>query len=229
MKKIRRYIPFLIIVILSFTVWLLGLHHYLSFDALRSHYDFLETYKNLHPITSVCLFIAVYIAVVGLSVPGATLMTIFGGLLFGQVVGTCTVVVAATIGATILFISAKFASQDLLKKKAGPWIDKMKEGFNKDGFYYLLTLRLIPIFPFVAINLVAAVFQVPLKTFVIATFVGIIPGSFVYVSIGNALKEVILLPDLTLKIVLEPKLLLALTGLGVLSLLPVLYKRLYHR
>lgn len=156
-------------------------------------------------------------------------MTLLGGFLFGQILGTCLVIVSAAVGATILFLSAKLASEDFLNQKAGPWMSKMKAGFQENAFYYLLTLRLIPIFPFVAINLVAAVFQIPLKTFVVGTFIGIIPGSFVFVSIGNALKDVVLTTDLTPKIILEPKFIIALVGLGTLSLLPVFYKRLHNR
>jgi uncharacterized membrane protein YdjX (TVP38/TMEM64 family) len=225
----KRYLPILILICLSVTAWFLGLHHYLSFDALRAHHEKIDAYITLYPTASALLYMGVYITIVGLSIPGATFMTLVGGLLFGQLVGTCCVVMSATIGATILFISAKLASQDILWQKAGPWVEKMKRGFQEDAFFYLLTVRLIPIFPFVAINLVAAVLQVPLKTFMITTFIGIIPGTFIYVSIGDALKDVLLSPVFTSKIVLEPKLLLALGGLGILSLLPVFYKRFGKR
>ena len=228
MKHIKRYFPLLIIITLSTTAWGLGLHHYLNFDMLRSHHHQLETYVSLQPLLSISLFMAVYILIVAISLPGATFMTLLGGLLFGQMIGTVSSVISATIGATILFVSARLASEDLLTRKAGPWIDKMKRGFQENAFYYLLTLRLIPIFPFVAINLVAAIFQVSLKTFLITTLIGIIPGSFVYVSLGSALKDVIVSTDLSPKIVLEPKFIIAFAGLGVLSLLPVLYKR-FHR
>ncbi|MBX9805642.1 MAG: TVP38/TMEM64 family protein [Alphaproteobacteria bacterium] len=229
MKKIKRYLPLLIIVGCALVVWAFGLHQYLSLEQLRLHHLELNAYISLYPIRALALYMGIYIAVVGLSIPGATLMTLCGGYLFGQILGTALVVISATIGATILFVSAKMASQDLLLKRAGLWLKKMKAGFQKDAFYYLLTLRLIPIFPFVAINLVAAFFQMKLKEFVIATFFGIIPGSFIYVSIGNALKEVISTSQLTPQIVIQPKVLLALGGLGVLSLLPILYKRLSKR
>jgi uncharacterized membrane protein YdjX (TVP38/TMEM64 family) len=229
MKSLKRYLPIFIIVLISLAAWGMGVHHYLSFDTLRVHHADLETYINIYPLTSFAVYMGVYIALVGLSIPGAAFMTLTGGFLFGQLVGTGLVVMSATIGATILFVSAKMASEDLVSQKAGPWVDKMKAGFQKDAFYYLLTLRLIPIFPFVVINLVAAVFQIPLRTFVIGTFIGIIPGSFVYVSIGNALKDVILTTDLTPKIILEPKVVVALIGLGILSLLPILYRRFSNR
>lgn len=229
MKKIKQYLPILVIACLSALAWALGAHHYLSFDALRAHHDALESYIGLYPLSSFALYAAAYIAVVGLSFPGATFMTLLGGFLFGRIWGTGLVVASASIGATIFFVSAKAASQDLLTRKAGPWVNKMKAGFEKDGFYYLLTLRLVPLFPFVAINLVAAVLQIPLRTFIAATFIGIIPGSFIFVSIGDALKDVILTTGLSPKVVLEPKILFALIGLGVLSLLPVFYKRVYNR
>jgi uncharacterized membrane protein YdjX (TVP38/TMEM64 family) len=227
MNRLKRFLPLLSIIALSLVVWFLGLHHYLSFDALRAHHEMIESYVSLYPKLSVGLYMAAYIAIVGLSIPGAAFMTLLGGLLFGQLIGTCSVVVSATIGATILFTSAKLASADFVNRKAGAWIDKMKTGFQENAFNYLLTLRLIPLFPFVAINLVAAVFQIPLRTFIGATFIGIIPGTFVFVSIGNALSDVILSSDITPKIILEPRLILALVGLAVLSLLPVIYKRFY--
>lgn len=234
MKCLKRlkwvvYLPLLIIGCISLVAWVLGAHHYFSFDMVRNHHEELKFYIKLYPLTSVVIYMAVYMAIVGLSIPAATFMTLTGGFLFGQVLGTCLVVVSASTGAAVLFISAKLASQDLLSIKASPWLDKMKAGFQKDAFSYLLTLRLIPVFPFGAINLVAAVFQIPLRTFIAATFVGVIPGSFVYASLGNALKDVLLTPDLSPGIILEPKVILALIGLGSLSLLPVLYKRFFHR
>lgn len=126
MKHIQRYLPILIIVCLSLAAWLFGLHHYLSLDTLRSHYEWVVTYITLHPVTSITLFLTTYITVVGLSIPGATFMTLIGGLFFGQILGTCSVVVAATIGATIIFLSAKLASEDLLKKKSAFGLRKPK-------------------------------------------------------------------------------------------------------
>jgi len=229
MKRLKPYLPFLIIMTISLLAWGMGLHHYFSFDMLRTHHEALETYVKLYPYMAFAIYMGTYIALVGLSIPGATFMTLVGGFLFGQWVGTGLVVVSATLGATLLFISAKLASEDLLSRKAGPWIDKMRTGLQKDALYYLLTLRLIPIFPFVAINLVAAVFQIPLRTFIVGTFIGIIPGSFIYVSLGDAFKDVILTPNLTPTTILGPKVILAFVGLGILSLLPVLYKRFYSR
>jgi len=208
------------------TAWIFDLHHYFSFETFKAHQKYLDLFITQNLFLSVVIYSAIYVTVVGLSIPGATFMTLVGGFLLGQWVGTLCVVVSATLGATLLFLSVKMASSDLLSKKTGPFAKKMQEGFQENAFYYLLTLRLIPLFPFVAVNLAAALFQIPLGTFFFGTLFGIIPGSFVYVSMGVALREVIQKPDISPNIILDPKILVAFIGLGILSLLPVLYKRL---
>lgn len=223
---IKKFVPFLIILGLSTGAWLLGLHHYFSFETFKVHQKTFELFITKHFVLSSFLYAAIYSFVVALSLPVATFMTLAGGFLFGQWIGTSVVVISATIGACFLFLSMRMASSDLLSKKAGEFAAKMQKGFQEDALSYLLTLRLIPLFPFVAVNLAAALFQISLKTFLLGTFFGIIPGSFVYVSIGVALKEVIQSPDVSPSIVLDPKILFAFIGLGILSLLPILYKRL---
>lgn len=225
----KRYIPILVLVSISIICLFLGIHRYISFESFKANHALLENYIGMSPLTSVAIYMVTYVVVVALSIPGATVMTIIGGFLFGKLIGTGAVVISATLGATILFISAKLASQEILAKKTGPWIDKMKKGFKENAFFYLLTLRLIPLFPFVIINVMAAFFQIPLGTFVVATFVGILPGSFVYLSIGEALKDIALTPELSLNTALKPNVLIAFVGLGVLSLLPIIYKKLRSR
>lgn len=215
----------MLVVSFSMTAWLFDLYRYFHFDTFKLYQKSLELFIGQNFILSVLIYAILYILLVGLSIPGATFMTLTGGFLFGQWIGTMATVIAATLGATILFVSAKMAAADILSRRTGSWIKKMQQGFQNNAFSYLLTLRLIPLFPFVAINLAAAFFQIPLSTFFWGTFLGIIPGSFVYVSMGVALREVIQKPDFTLNTVLNPKILLAFIGLGVLALLPVLYKR----
>lgn len=224
--KIKKFAPLLIILGLSITAWMFDLHHYFSFETFKTHQKALEQFIANHFVLSLFLYAATYISVVALSLPAATFMTLAGGFLFGQSIGTSVVVISATVGACFLFLSARMASSDLVSKKAGGFAIKMQKGFQESALSYLLTLRLIPLFPFVAVNVAAALFQIPLKTFALGTFFGIIPGSFVYVSMGVALQEVIQKPDFSPSIVLDPKILLAFIGLGILSLLPVLYKRL---
>lgn len=227
--KIKKFAPLLIILGLSITAWMFDLHHYFSFETFKTHQKALEQFIANHFVLSLFLYAATYISVVALSLPAATFMTLAGGFLFGQWIGTSVVVISATVGACFLFLSARMASSDLVSKKAGGFAIKMQKGFQESALSYLLTLRLIPLFPFVAVNVAAALFQIPLKTFALGTFFGIIPGSFVYVSMGVALQEVIQKPDFSPSIVLDPKILLAFIGLGILSLLPVLYKRLKKR
>lgn len=220
----KKYLPLVLIVVLAIIVWFSGLRDYFSFALLKEHQQTLELYVLNNKIMAILIYVGLYIMVVALSIPGATFMTLVGGFFFNQILGTFLVVSAATIGATILFLGTKLASQDLVKEKAGPWVQKMQKGFKENATYYLLTLRLIPIFPFVAINLVAAILQISLRTFILGTFFGIIPGSFVYVSIGVGLHDILQKEEFSVNVLLEPKILLALIGLGVLALLPVVYK-----
>ncbi len=226
MDKVKRwnYLPIVFIIVLSFLAWVFNLYHYLSLDALKFHQKALTFFVNQNPILALLSYCIIYISLVSLSIPAATVMTLAGGILFGQWIGTVSVVICATVGATILFMSAKMASSDWITKKAGSWATKMKAGFQANAFFYLLMLRLIPVFPFFAINIGAAFFQIPVRTFFFGTLLGIIPGSFVYVSIGVAVRELIQKPNFTLHAILEPKILFAFIGLGILSLLPIIYK-----
>ncbi len=229
MKSFKRYFPLLLILLASLTVWATGLYQYLNFDTLRLYHQDLQNMITDHLILALLIYSLLYMATVALSLPVATFMTLLGGFLFGLMLGTVTVVISATLGGAIVFLAMRSASESYVNEKAGPWIKKMQKGFKENAFYYLLTLRLVPLFPFVAVNIAAAVMQIPLRIFILGTFIGIIPGSFVYVSIGNGLKDVILEPNFSPQIILEPHILIGLIGLGVLSLLPVLYKRYYRK
>jgi len=117
--------------------------------------------------------------------------------------------------------------REVLRRRAGPWISRLEAGFQENALSYLLVLRLVPLFPFWLVNLVPAFLGVPLTTYVLGTFVGIIPGSFVYASVGNGLGSVFDAggaPDLT--IIFEPEILLPIIGLSLLALIPVAYKKL---
>jgi uncharacterized membrane protein YdjX (TVP38/TMEM64 family) len=224
MKRFRKYIPLIVILGLSCVAIFFDLHHYFKFETFKAHQKFLEQFIESNLVLSMIFYIGIYITVVALSIPGAAFMTIAGGFLFDQWMGTIMAVVSATIGACFLFLSARMASSDLLAKKAEGFAARMQVGFQENAFSYLLTLRLIPLFPFVAVNLAAALFQIPMRTFFVGTLFGIIPGSFVFVSMGVALQKVINTPDFSPNLVLDPKILMAFVGLGALSLLPVIYK-----
>ena len=176
------------------------------------------------------LFIGIYAAATALSLPGGAVLTVTGGFLFGGLIGTFWVVLAATIGATAVFLVAKTALGDSLRRKAGPFLKRMEAGFQENALSYLLVLRLIPLFPFFIVNLVPAFLGVGLRTYVIGTFVGIIPGSFVFASVGAGLGSLLDQPgELSLAGVVTPEIVIALVGLSLLSLLPVAYKKLAAR
>jgi len=224
--SLRRLLPLLLLAAATALVFATGLHRYLSLEVLSEHYMQLRAWAAAHPVIAPLAFGLVYAAGVAVSVPGATVMTLAAGLMFGLVLGTLVVVVAATLGASLVFLIAKTALGEPLRRRAQGWIARMEEGFREDALNYLLVLRLVPLFPFWLVNLVPAFLGVRLVTYVVATFVGILPGSAVYVSVGNGVGEILEAgerPDLGL--IFSPQILGPLVGLGALALLPVVYKR----
>lgn len=225
MKTVKRFLPLFLILVGMGLAYGLGLGDYLSFETLKNNREALLTYVEAHKINALLIYAGVYTLVVVFSIPGASFMTIAGGFLFGYVLGTSVVVLAATVGSILLFLAARTAIGDTLKKKAGRWFQKMETGFQKNQFNYLLTLRLIPLFPFFVVNVVPAFFGMKLLPYSLATFLGIIPGSFVYVSVGVGLGSVFETgATFSIHSVLTPQILLALSGLALLSAIPLIHK-----
>lgn len=226
-QHIKRLIPLLALVIAIVAAFYFRLDHYLSFAALAQHQSELTAWVNAHYLLSVLSFMAIYIGAVSLSLPGALFLTLVGGFLFGNILGTLYVVVSATIGATLIFMIVQYSLGNWLAQKAHQWVFKMQAGFQKNALSYMLFLRLIPLFPFWVVNIVPAVLNIPTSIFMIATFFGIIPGSFVYVTLGNGLSHLLAegqAPDLGL--IFSPQVLLPILGLALLSLAPIVYKKL---
>lgn len=222
----RRFAPIIVLAAGLVAFFAFGLDDYVSFEALRDHREVLLKFVAGHRVQAALLFMACYAVVIAFSVPGGSIMTIAGGFLFGTIAATVYVVIAATVGATALFLAARTAFGDALRARAGPAMKKMEAGFRKNALNYLLFLRLLPIFPFWLVNLVPALLGVPLGTYLAATFIGIIPGSFVYASVGNglgALFDAGELPDLG--IIFAPDILIPIVGLALLALLPVAYRK----
>lgn len=221
----KKYFPFLFIVLGAILIHQFALNDSMNLVKARSTILWI----NDHVENNFALFIIVYmlffIALVLFVIPGAPILAVAAGIFLGQTLGTIITVVSATIGASILFFSAKMVYHDI-EKELPKWIDKLNEGFKQDAFFYLLTLRLIPLFPFYTVNLACIFLRIPFKTFVTATFLGIIPASFVFTSIGVAMSEIIDNEEFSPTIIVEPKIILALCGLGLLALLPVLYKKI---
>lgn len=221
----KRLIPLFVLVFGLIAFFALGFDKYLTFAALRENRAWLLDQVRQSALIAAAVYIGVYILVVAFSLPGGAVMTITGGFLFGQWIGSLYVVFAATIGATTLFIAAKTALGDMLRAKAGPFLQRMESGFRENALSYLLALRLIPIFPFFIVNLVPAFLGVSLRVFLLATFVGIIPGSFVYATVGAGLGSIFDSgEEFSAKGILTPEIVTALAGLAILALLPVAYK-----
>ena len=223
---LKRAWPLLAIAAGIVLVFSLGLHRYLSFSVLRDNRAELVAWVAAAGPLAVLAFIAVYIVVVTLSLPGGAVMTITGGFLFGAVWGSLWVVIGATIGASLLFLAARTSLGEPLRARAGPALARMAEGFRANAFSYLLFLRLVPAFPFFLVNLAPAFLGVPLGTYVMATFIGILPATFVFASVGAGLGSVFDAGgDFTPAGILTPQVLLALGGLALLALLPIAMKR----
>lgn len=225
-----RLLPLAVIAAGVVAFFALDLGRYLTFEQLRTHRSGLMAYVASMPVKAVLLFVVVYAAATAFSFPGAVILTLTGGFLFGIWQGTAAVVVGATIGATLLFLAARTALGDALRTKAGPWLARMEAGFKDNALSYLLVLRLIPAFPFFVVNLVPAFLGVPTRTFVTATLLGIIPGTFVFASIGAGLGSIFdQMQAFSLKGALTPQVITALAGLAVLSMIPIVYRKLKSR
>ena len=201
---------------------LAGGYRYLTFSSLAQNRDWLQDLVQRWGILAAIVYITVYAMLVALSVPGGAVLTMAGGFLFGPWLGTLCAVVGATLGATGIFLAAR-AGLGGLAHRAGPFIAKLEAGFRADAFNYLLVLRLVFIVPFWLVNLVPALVGVKLRTYVLATFIGIIPATFVFASLGSGLANVVEEPGLA--VLLRPSVIGPIAGLVLLALVPVGYKR----
>ena len=228
MKKTQllRLIPVAILVIGFGAILAFDLHNYLRLSALQQHHADLVAWRQDNGIVAVLAYIGIYALVTALSIPGAVVLSIAGGLLFGLLVGVIAVVVGATLGAIGVFMAVRFGVGEGITKSAHSSIKKMEAGFRHNAFSYLLLLRLIPIFPFFLVNIVPGLFGIPLSTFALTTFIGIIPGAFAYVSVGNGLGAVFSLDTLPgLEIIVTTEVLLPIISLVALALAQLGYKR----
>ena len=224
---LRRLLPLLVLAAVLALFLLAGGGEYLSLDYLSQQYATLRDFVSANFLLAALGYVALYIFIVAISAPGAAPLTIAGGLFFGTLAGGLLTVVGATAGSVIIFLAAKTAFAETLREKAGPRVQKLQAGFERDALSYLFFLRLVPAFPFFLVNIAAGLFGVRLATFVLTTFFGIMPGTFVFSSIGAGAGAVIARgEDLKLSGVLsDPAVLLPILGLAALSLLPILLRR----
>jgi uncharacterized membrane protein YdjX (TVP38/TMEM64 family) len=216
----------LAVVFLVALAWAFGLHRHLTLEALAAQREALAALVAARPVASAMVYVVAYIAVVAFSLPGGVVMTLAGGLLFGALLGAGLAVVGATIGAAVLFLLARSAFAPLVAERAEGLLGPLRAGLARDGFFYLLSLRLVPVFPFWLLNLAPALLGMAFAPYLAATFLGIIPGTLVFAGIGAGLDEVFLsggVPDLG--VIFSWGVLLPLLGLALLSLFGVWFRR----
>ena len=199
----------------------LGGDQYLALETIKSHRDDLLAYTEQHHLLMIAGAITVYTISTALSIPGALILSLTIGFLFGRWTGTGIIVFSATIGATLVFLAARYLFAEAAQRRMGSTAQKIIKGFHANAFNYLLFLRLVPVFPFWLVNLVPAFTPIQLRTYFAATAIGIVPGSFVFANLGQSLGRIDSLDQL-----LSKEILLAFVLLGLFALLPVIVRKL---
>ncbi|MGB5093811.1 MAG: TVP38/TMEM64 family protein [Parvibaculum sp.] len=226
--SLKRLLPLVLLGAGLVGFFALDLDRYATLDALRDNRAALGAWVASHALLAALSYIGVYILIAAFSLPAGLVATLTGGFLFGTLSGGLYTVIGATIGATCVFLAAKTALGDVLRARAGPSLRRLEDGFGENAFSYLMVMRLIPIFPFFLVNLAPAFLGVPVSTFITTTALGIIPGTFVFASLGNGLGAVFDAgrePDLGL--FFELQIIGPIIALACLALLPVIYRRFF--
>jgi uncharacterized membrane protein YdjX (TVP38/TMEM64 family) len=241
--SLKGWIGLGVLAVAAVVVYFTGAWRYLTLESLYDNRIWLKDFISANLALALLIYAAVYVASVALSLPGGLLLTVAGGFLFGWVTGGATAVVAATVGATLVFLIARSSLGAALSATAGPWLAALRDGFRDNALSYLLFLRLVPAFPFVVVNLAPALLGVPLGTYVLGTFIGIIPGTLAFAYAGTSLDSVFVAQgaaydacmratpagpcslDFSIKSLVTTELLIAFVVLALISLLPILVKR----
>jgi len=240
---VKRWLPVAVIVCLMGAAYGFGVHEQVSLQSIAANREELRRFIADNWLLALLIYGLAYAVIVALSIPGSALLTMAGGLLFGWLTGGIAAIIAATAGATLIFLAARTSFEDALRRKAGSLVNKIQEGFARDAFNYLLFLRLTPVFPFWLVNIAAALAQVRLKTFVAATLLGIIPATLAFSFAGAGLDSIIEAQkaaheaclarggasactfDLQASRLVTPQILVALAALSFAALLPIGLKR----
>jgi uncharacterized membrane protein YdjX (TVP38/TMEM64 family) len=212
----------LILVIVA--IRLTGVHKYLTFENLQTQKDILHAYVDANYLLAMLIFVLTYTISVAFSIPGATILTLTGGLLFGTIFGALFVNVGATAGSIGVFLFARYLLGAKLQEKYSEKLAKFNKEIEVNGYSYLLTLRFIPLFPFWMVNLFAGLTKIPLRTYVWTTALGILPGSLVYTYTGNQLNTINSLKD-----IFSWNILLAFVLLGLLALFPTIMNHIKRK
>ncbi len=220
-KRHRIMVGFGLFVLIT-VFFIFDTQQWLSLESVKQQKQAILNYSEQHYGLAFLGAGLLYIITTALSIPGATVLSLTIGFIFGRTMGTLLIVISATIGSTLVFLLARYLFADWAKNRIdkSPLTQKIINGFQNDAASYMLFLRLVPIFPFWLVNIAPAFTSISPQTFIFTTLIGIIPGSFVYANLGQSLASIDSLDGL-----LSTEMLLALSLLGILSLLPVLAKR----
>lgn len=240
--RIWRVAPLALIAAVTVTIMAMGWHRELSLETLVQHRATIDAFVATHWVTALAAYIGIYFVSVALSLPGATILTVAGGAVFGTVSAALAAMIGATAGATVLFFVAKTALGEWLARRGGSLAERLAGDFREDAFNYILFLRLVPLFPFWIINLVPALCGASVTHFVAATAIGIVPATFAFALLGAGLDSAVAAQntayeaclaaghtdcrfDFNLEAAITPHLIAAVVVLGVIALLPIAIKR----
>jgi uncharacterized membrane protein YdjX (TVP38/TMEM64 family) len=219
--NLKKLVILLAIALLVALFFWFDLGRYLTLESLKANRERLADLYASHRVGMVAGFVAIYIIQTALSLPGAAILSLSAGAVFGAAMGTVYAVIAATAGATLAFLVTRYLLHDVVQRKFGSRLETLNRELEARGLNYLLFLRLVPLFPFFLINLAAGLTRLPLRTFVIGTLVGIIPGGFVYVNAGASLATITSLREIASLRVLG-----SFALLGLFALVPVIYGKI---
>lgn len=200
------------------------LKQYLTLASLKANHHLLLMFYAEHALLMVAAFMAIYIIQTALALPGAVILSLSAGAIFGPWLGTLYAVSAASAGATLSFLVTRYLLRDAVLAKFGSKLEGVNRELEQRGLNYLLFLRLVPVFPFFLINLAAGLTRLPLRIFMLGTFIGIIPGGFVFVNAGASLASITRLSDIA-----SPRVLGSFALLGLFALIPALYAKFKNR
>ena len=226
----RRFGPALLIVAAVIAAFASGLTRRLSLHELRDQREVLLGLVHLHPVISVAAYVGVYAVVIALCLPAAMVMTLTGGFLFGPLIGGAAASIGVTLGGGIIFLVCRTAAGDVLRRRAGPQVAQIEDEVRRDAFFYTVSLRLFPIMPYWLATLALGFIELPLWTYLVGSFVGILPISFVYAGLGSSLSGAFARGQhVDFHLVAQPQVFLPLFGLAVLSVIPVVVRRYRRR
>lgn len=221
--SLRQWFLLAILVIVFLLFYYFDLYHYLNLETLKSYQASSVQWTNDHYHIAVTIYLLLFMGLIACGIPCATLFTLLGGFLFG-ISAFIYAALGITGGGMILFLAVRTSIGKKIAAKSSGWIKTMEYGFQQNAFHYLLMLRLVPVFPCGVSNIAAGALNVPLKTFIAATMLGIAPSTLIYVLVGRGLDRVVNSDISSLNLFTSPSLLTPLIGLTALSFFPIIYK-----